>query len=263
VIGPAAGGHGRIDLGWRVTAAWLALRVRLVDLFRRRRSRPDIRVSATVGIPKCAPDGLPRVTIIAANRDAWPITIAGSGLLVANAIGVRFGTTPNLFWRRVHWSDDEPIDPRLVVPHLIEAGWTSSDLRNLRAVSRDLETIGRSDRLRVCGYVSDARNRLYLSPPFALDLDHWRPYWEGRPIPDPAFDPSQPETAPSIARGIPIVAADGTVLGIVDSVWDDAVFLDRGSEGPDLRIPGHWVAGWDDEAVRLAADADALGLDPA
>lgn len=246
----------------RLAIARSALRVRFVDLFRPRRTRLDIRVRAKVGLPKGAPDGLPRVTIVVTNADDWPFAIAGSGLLVAGRIVALFGSaTPERFWIRVPWGDDEPIDPRLVVPHEIEPGSTSSDFRNLRAVSRDLETFDRSGPLRVHGYVSDKRDRLYLSPPFDLDLAHWQPFWQGRSVPSAAFDPSQPEVAPPIARGAPIVAVDGTALGIVDSVWDDAVFLDRGSKGPDLRIPGHWVAGWDDDEVRLAVASEALALD--
>ncbi len=148
---------------------------------RRRDRRPQVKVDPTVGIPAGAADDLPRLVITAWNEGDRAVTIHGTGLFFPSRIWRRTPWKgPRRGWGVIPWVSPGP-DPRLELPHLLEPGRSCTDAMNMRQVTHDLTVHGHSGRVRVRAFFADETRNLYASKPFVIDVEQWRPFWDGGP----------------------------------------------------------------------------------
>ncbi len=148
---------------------------------RRRDRRPRVNVSWTSGIPEGARDDLPRLVITARNEGDRSVIIRGTGLFFPNRIWSRTPWRgPRRGWHVIPWVSPGP-DPRLKLPHVLEPGRSCTDAMNMRQITHDLTRHGYSGRVRVRGFFADETQNLYTSVPLVIDVEHWRPFWDGGP----------------------------------------------------------------------------------
>jgi hypothetical protein len=161
---------------------------------RRSERRPDVEVSAFIGVPYDAPDAVPRFQLIARNRSTSDVHLVGSGLFFPNRFW-RYTPWrgPQSTWRVIPWILPAPV-PRPTYPYTLLAGKSARDMMALQQVAQDLINRGNRENVRLRGFVVAEAGFMYSSRAVGFNVSHWQLPWSYAPPVDIA--PSSPASAP-------------------------------------------------------------------
>jgi hypothetical protein len=160
---------------------------------RRADRRPDVEVTAFIGVPWDAPDAVPRFIIMLRNRSTSDVHLSGVGLFFPTGIWpFTPWRGPQNTWRIVPWIHPAPV-PRLIYPYTLPAGKSARDMMSLQQISRDLVSRGDRGEVRLRGFVVAETGYMYSSRSLNFNASHWELPWSYAP-PGPPPPPGRLHT---------------------------------------------------------------------